>query len=265
MDKIEYLKSITNVDRLDYDDRSIILALINSLNPQESVDFFDITFSNDSKIREWTAKKIAKDIRNNKEKIHDNLIKKLLGFLNRKKFKYRATCGFSLELIIEYLPKKDKRKVVNKLLESEYLQLRKRAYRQIENDFDKYYEKKLKQTFRNYQDEYLIWFLLKNFSDEFAYENYDYFIKSCNNYQLSKLFLKVTKIKPELIKTLKKIDDISYSYVTAKNNLPFTDREAIELISRNENDERFGLLIWSIGQHGKWKILKEYYDKKHSR
>ncbi|NRR93524.1 hypothetical protein HSX10_18280 [Winogradskyella undariae] len=265
MNKIEYLKSITSADRLNYDERSIILALINSLNSQESVDFFDPTFNNDAKIREWTAKKIAKDIGIQKEKIHDNLIKKLLGFLSLKKFKHRATCGYSLELIIENLPKKDKRKVVNELLNSTYAQLRKRAYRQIENDFDKYYEKKLIESFKKYQDEYLIWFLLKSFSDEFAYENFNTFFESCNDYQLSKLFLKVTRIKPELIGKLKEIDEISYSYVTAKNNFEISDKEAVELIEKNENDERIGLLIWSIGQHGKWEILKEYYDKKHGR
>ena len=265
MDKIKYLKSITNVERMSYDDRSIFLALINSLNPQESVDFFDLTFNNDAKIREWTAKKIAKDIGIEKEKIHNNLIKELLRLLNLKKFKHRATCGYSLELIIENLSKKDKRKVVNNLLDSKYAQLRKRAYKQIEKDFDKYYEKRLINNFKNYQDEYLIWFILKNFSDEFAYKNFEILFENCNDYQLSKLFLKVTKIKPELIEKIKEIDEISYSYITAKNNFELSDNEAIELISKNENDERFGLLIWSIGQHGKWLVLKEYYDKKHSR
>lgn len=156
MDKIKYLKSITSVERLSYDERSIFLALINSLNPEESVDFFDLTFNNDAKIREWTAKKIAKDIGVIKEKIHDNLIKELLRLLNLKKFRYRATCGYSLDLIIENLSIKDKRKVVNKLLNSKYAQLRKRAYKQIEKDFNKYYEKRLIESFKNYQDEYYI-------------------------------------------------------------------------------------------------------------
>jgi hypothetical protein len=80
-------------------------------------------------------------------------------------------------------------------------------------------------------------------------------------YQQSKLFLRISEKRPDLVIELKDSDEISYAYVLAKTNKVLSDTEAKEFLKNNYKDERIGLLIWCFGQMGLWDRIIEYDNK----
>lgn len=283
MSRIEYLKEITkdfdryyednqedNSSMSDYEYRSTqkrlrytIIALINALPPEDAVNFFDLTFNNNAKIRERTAKKIAKDIAINKNEYHDKFIDDLFIILETKGIDYRGSCAYAIGLITEHLPNKEKKKVINRLLSSKYAEARKRAYKLIDPKDINHYEKIIKTLFSKYKENELVWFIINNLSDNYVYEHFEELFELCKDYQYVKLFLKATKVDPKLVYRLKVINEISYCYVIAKNKLYITDNELSELLLNNTKSKDFGLLIWSLGELGNWNQLKKLFDNKY--
>ena len=74
---------------------------------------------------------------------------------------------------------------------------------------------------------------------------------------LSRLFLKVASADISTLERLSSLDEISFAYVSAKLERPLDEDRARELLKKNWEDERAGLLVWSFGQMGFWSVLAE--------
>lgn len=73
---------------------------------------------------------------------------------------------------------------------------------------------------------------------------------------MSRLYLRLSEVDKSLVRELKEIDPISFCYVMAKLQIPIKENEAKAILHATEGDEKFGLVIWSLGRLGLWNVLK---------
>ncbi|MDR7336276.1 hypothetical protein [Roseateles asaccharophilus] len=74
-------------------------------------------------------------------------------------------------------------------------------------------------------------------------------------WKLSKLFLRLAELDADAPDELERLDSISYCYVLAKLGRAIPNEKAMSIVEQSAGDERFGLLVWSIGKMGLWEVL----------
>lgn len=74
-------------------------------------------------------------------------------------------------------------------------------------------------------------------------------------WKLARLFLRLAELDADAPHELERLDSISYCYVLAKLGRTISNEKAMSIVEQNAGDERFGLLVWSIGKMGLWEVL----------
>ena len=72
---------------------------------------------------------------------------------------------------------------------------------------------------------------------------------------MPRLFLRVASKWPSVLVQLRKSDGITYAYVCARLSKRFSVVEATRLLKEYKDDARLGILAWSLGKLGHWKLL----------
>lgn len=268
MNRIEYINQKLTAKDFSENYYTVISSLIHALTPDEACNFLDLTFEQDSRVRRYTLKKISNDISKSYITQHKNLIKKLLKKLEEKKFGRKESCAASLDVLIDCLPAKTKRKIIETFLGSKSSRNRDRAFKRLNTKWDKKYFEIVEQVWYSFHDSYCLRIILNHFPSNFLLDNYKDILQHTQPFQTSKLFIKLGTINSKLLDGLKEIDEISYCYVLTKFDKKISDIEAKRILKNNYKDERIGLLLWSFGQMGLWNTIVEYdieYKEKHSQ
>lgn len=265
MDKIEYINQRLTVNYFSENDYVIISSLIYSLTPIEACRYFDLTFEQNYRVRRYIIKKISNDISKKYSKEHKKLIGILLIRLDEKPFGRRESCAYSLDFLIDSLPTRTKRRIIEAFLASKSIRIRERAYKRLNTSWDKKFGEIIEQVWHSYHDSLCLGIILNHFSLGFLLNNYKDILKYTQVFQASKLFIKIGSINYKLIEEFKKVDEISYCYVLTKLNKSIPENEAMRILEDNFKDERIGLLLWSFGQMGLWNSIVEYDNKYRER
>jgi len=261
MKKIEYINQRLTANHFSESDYTIIGSLIYSLTPDEACSFFDLSFGQDYRVRQYVLRKISSDISKSYTTTHRKLITTLLKKLSEKKFNRKESCAFSIDFILDSLPAKIRHKILKFFLTSKSSRNRDRAYKRLNAKWDKKYFELIKRAWYLYHDRYCLEIILNHFPTRFLLDNYKDILKHTQPFQTSKLFIKSVPVKEELLDELKKIDGISYCYVLVKLNKMISAVEAKRILKDNYKDDRIGLLLWSFGQMGLWDVIIEYDNK----
>ena len=265
MNRIEYINQRRASNNFCESDYTIISSLIYSLTPNEACSFLNLTFEQDYRVRRYILRKISNDISKSYTTTHKKLIAILIKKLDEKKFSRKESCAFSLNFLIDSLPTKSRRKIIDAFLTSKSSRNRDRALKRLNADWDKKYFELVEQVWHSFHDNYCLEIILNHFSTKFLLENHKEILQYAQPYQTSKLFLKIGESNPELLDKLKEIDAISFCYVLAKFNKVVSDKTAKTILNNNYKDERIGLLLWSFGQMGLWDTIVEYDNKYRER
>ena len=268
MNTIEYINKRLTVSHFSESDYAIISSLIYSLTPDEACGFLDLAFKKDFDVRRYILKKIYNDITKAYTTTHKKLIRTLLKKLDEKKFSRKESCAFSLDFLVDSLPIKTKRKIIETFLASKSSRNRDRALKRLNTNWDKKYFELIEQVWHSFHDSYCLGIILNHFPIKFLLDNYKDILEHTQPFQTSKLFIKLGAVRPELLDELKEIDGISYCYVLTKFNKKVSDSEAKNILKNNYKDDRIGLLLWSFGQMGLSDAIIEYdnkYREKHKQ
>lgn len=266
LNRIEYINQALSTEHFSENDYIVISSLIHALTTDEACDFLDLTFEQNSRVRRYLLKKISNDISKCYTATHKKLIGTLLKKLDEKKFGRKESCASSVDFLIDSLPTKTKRKIIETFLASKSSRNRDRAFKRLNANWDKKYYELIEQVWYSFHDSYCLGIILNHFPTKFLLDNYKDILGYTQPFQTSKLFLKLGASNPKLIEELKEIDEISYCYVMAKFNKTVSYNEANNILKNNYKDDRIGLLLWSFGQMGLWDTIVEYdknYKEKH--
>ena len=258
MNRIEYINQRLASNNFYDSDYIIISSLIYSLTPDEACSYLDLTFEQNHRIRRYVLKKNSSDISKSYTTTHKKLITTLIKKLEEKKFSRKESCAFSLDFLIDSLPTKSSRKIIESFLASKSSRNRNRAFKRLISNWDKKYFELIKQVWYLFHDSDCLKIILNHFPIKFLLENYKNILQHTQPYQASKLFIKIGRTNPELLDELKEIDEISFCYVLAKFGKKVPKNEANTILYNNYKDERIGLLLWSFGQMELWDTIIEY-------
>ena len=268
MNRIEYINQRLATKQFSESDYAIISSLIHSLEPDEACSYLDLTFEQDYRVRRYVLKKISNDISKSYTTAHKKLIATLIKSLDKKGFGRKESCSYSLDFLLDSLPTRVRRRILEIFLGSKSSRIRDRAFKRLNIKWDKKYFELVAQVWYSFHDSYCLGIILNHFPAKFLLENYKRILQHTQPFQTSKLFLKLGAINFELVDELKDIDGISYCYVLTKFGKTISDSEAKAILKDNYKDDRIGLLLWSYGQMGLWDSIVDYdknYREKHRR
>lgn len=258
MKKIEYINKLVTENRLNDGEYSVVSSLIYCLSPEDACNFFDLTFNQDYRVRRYVLRKIQADISKEYLSVHKKLISSLLNLIDEKGFSKKESCAFSLDSVYDSLPKRHQKNVLNRYLTSKYGRNRDRGYKRLNLEWDKKFQNYIVKAWQLYHDSNCLKLIINHFPIDFLLDNHEELMQYAEPYQLSKLFIQIASMNVDLLKKIKETDQISYAYVLAKLDMKLSDVEAQEILHKNYQDQRIGLLLWCFGKMELWDTIVEY-------
>lgn len=259
-ERVALLRDIENSAEA-IDDFGLLNACIHCLKSNELTSLLRQEAERSSKLRNGLIKKVTQDLRASPSLEHIKLVEYLITRLEKTDARGRQGIGYCLSMLLPDLPAHVQHNVQITLLRSRFVGLRRRGYKAVAADSTPQVDF-LMESWTAFQDFECAWLLTKLLTpQELITMRREILHHLHEGWQISRLYLRVAEADPTLLKELKQIDGISYSYVLAKLGHSLSTREAKYLIAKHETDERLGLLIWSIGQMQIWDVLAWFKNR----
>jgi hypothetical protein len=196
------------------------------------------------------------DIDNSFSDCHRRLLEDLLSEFAKTDSRGRQSLGYCLFTIADHVPDAERRAIQEFFLTSKYVGIRKRGYKCASAD-TVMPQDLVRKAWEQFEDPECAWVIVKSLPPEFLVQHRASLAAAFSKgWQFARLYLRIAEIKPNLLVELRDIDEISYCYVLAKLGKRITLKEAIKIIESNSGDERFGLLVWSLGRLYMWEALR---------
>jgi hypothetical protein len=256
-DKIQFINEVIDND-VEWEKRALISSLIFCLSPEEACSFLDLEFLQQFDIRALVLRKIGTDIEDSIQPCHNLLIDQLINACNRLPYNKKNSCAYCLDYLYDYLPAELQNIVLDYLISSKYVGLRRRAYKKLSQDWTEVYQSVVADVWDKYADLECALLIVKHFQLSFVQEHFqelEEIILKGPPWALPKLYLKVVPVESDKLKRLANLDEITYAYLCVKSNCPLTQEEALRIFEKNKADKRIGLLIWCFGRMGLWTVL----------
>lgn len=255
MDRIAQIEHIA-AKEIYLEKDSLVSALVRCLEPGGASDLLLRTVEVHTTIRSAAIRKICSDIVSGK--LEPNaIIAALAARIKDCEPRRRASVAYCLLEIARVCDSALKTQVQELLGTSRYVGLRRRSYKLYDEESEES-RALLERSWRQYQDHEAAWLIAKTFPASFLVAEKNELLKSLNEgWELSRLYLRIADVVPECLDELLALDPISYMYVAAKRGMPPPVEIVGRVIDLSWRDERFGLLLWSIGELGLWDVLMD--------
>ncbi len=207
-------------------------------------------------LRDTALRKVCADIDDTFGDCHRRLLEDLLSLFSETDSRGRQSLGYCLSTIADHVPKAERRTIQEFFLMSKHVSVRKRGYKCVSAD-TVIPLALVRKAWEQFEDPACAWIIVKAFPPKFLVQHRASLAAAFSEgWQFARLYLRIAEIKPKLLTELRDIDEISYCYVLAKLGRKIALKEAVKIIDSNSGDERFGLLIWSLGRLHMWEALR---------
>lgn len=167
---------------------------------------------------------IDRRLRENPKKEKNKPLSTLLKLFLDKKSKCVVDSRNKLKERFYYVSYSEQRKILGAFLAS-CASDRKWAYTQLYNDWDSYFETKIKELWENKRELRCEWIVVKYFSEEYLLENLDHFNESSYKY----LCVRLAHCEDFVIDR-SKLSDYDYIYVAAKSRLKLDGERVLDYL-----------------------------------
>jgi len=226
------------------------------LTPFQACEFLRRCVVTRSDLRDTALRKICADIDDSYDDCHRQLLEDLLSLFSLTDSRGRQSLGYCLSTIADHMPENVRRTIQEFFLTSKYIGIRKRGYKCV-SDEAVIPQELVQNAWEQFADPECAWVIVKTFPAEFLVRNRVALVSAfTEGWQFARLYLRISEIKPSLLAELRAKDEISYCYVMSKLGKKISLKEAVEIIDNNSGDERFGLLVWSLGRLHMWGALR---------
>lgn len=226
------------------------------LTPSHACEFLRRCVAARADLRDIALRKVCADIADSFGDCHRRLLEDLLSLFSESDSRGRQSLGYCLSTIAARVPEAGHRTIQEFFLTSKYVGVRKRGYKCVSADTVMPQEL-VRKAWEQFEDPECAWVIVKAFPPEFLVQHRASLVAAfTEGWQFARLYLRIAEIKPNLLAELREIDEISYCYVLAKLGRKIALKEAVKIIDSNSGDERFGLLVWSLGRLHMWEALR---------
>lgn len=234
----------------------LVSAYCSCLTAEEASELLLVSAENRLDIRDHILRKVCADIDVAFMKCHEDLLDELVARFSSADSRRRQSLGYCLSTLAIHVTPPERRRIQTTFLHSKYIGIRRRAYKSIVPGSDITFEE-VQAAWQSYSDPECAWLIVKTFPIDFLLTHRaELEAVLAEGWQYSRLYMRIAETNPSVLEDLKSKDEISYCYVLAKLKKPLQVDEAIQIANRSSNDDRFGLLIWSLGQLGLWAVLQ---------
>ena len=242
-------------------DFGLVAAMCRCLSPKESSLLLGQCAAEASNLRDSLLRKVSDDIDDTFLPVHGELVSELIVSLRSPNPRFRQSAAYCLATLLPHVSAPYQREVLTAFLEANYVGMRRRAYKWLSSD-ERPPIGAVTRVWNKFHDIDCAWLIVKTFPPDFLIKYRGQLLSVLTEgWQVSRLYLRIGERRPELLSELKSRDQISYCYVLAKLGLGLSVKEAKSFIDSHATDERFGLLVWSIGRLKLWPAL-QYLKKK---
>ena len=190
------------------------------------------------------------------------MIDQLLVLLDTLVGPRKQSCAYTLKYLFEVLPAEIKERIVDKLLQSKLISIRRRGYKVISQNWLRKYVPLIEMTWNNHRDIECALLIIR-FFDEIEIKKHVNELHQAllrDGRLLSRLYIRIGRENLEELNNLARLDEISFVYVCTKLNISISEDQALAIFERHCNDKRLGLIIWCYGKMGLWSVLERIYD-----
>lgn len=238
------------------DSFGLVGAYSACLTPEEAAGLLLASAEDRLDIRNAVLRKVCADIDIAFAKCHEDLLDALVARFSRADYRRGQSLGYCLSTLAIHVPPPGQRRIQMTFLRSKYIGIRRRAYKSIAPGSNIPFEE-VQAAWQRYSDPECAWLIVKTFPVDFLLTHRaELEAALTERWQFSRLYTRIAETNPSVLEDLKSKDEISYCYVLAKLKRPLQVSEAIQIANRTSNDDRFGLLVWSLGQLGLWAALR---------
>jgi hypothetical protein len=241
---------------------SLIPALVNCLTAEEVFKMLSVGDEQEANVRRALLNKMEKDILESIGtscylKLGPILIKRYGLVLSKKRGAIR-TC---LDRMLNVFPLGEVEEILIFFLTNQHVGTRRKAYEYLKTNWLDSYKDMVVETWIKYSDPEANTLLAAHFD---AKELKKYKKRILEIVETSKYKIPVYKnldsIDMALVSHLDKNYKITATSLRAINNIEITQSSALRLIKSELSDERYGLLLWSLGKLGHWSALVQAYE-----
>jgi len=254
---IDKLNSILN-GPIIFEKQTFINAFIATVSNDEAISLIEQSIDLPYELRRPIVRRVQNDIAACFEKKHHVLLKRLLTLLEQSKGNTREKIAYCIKELLVSFPEKESPYYIKRLLESQYVTTRRRAYALLRNHWIDDWTDPVVDTFHKYEDIEAARLFINNLPIsylEYSFELLD--TVTCYDFIRRKLYLRLIEKSPSIIERLKDEDPVTYTYMRFKANQPLKHEEAIDLFQKAHPTDRSGIMIWAIGKMGLRKTLEE--------
>jgi hypothetical protein len=255
MSRIDHILNMSFPDEV-IDTVGLASAYCFCLTPSQVCVLLQRCVASRSDLRDAALKSVCADIEDSFDGCHIQLLEDLLSLFSVADSRGRQSLGYCLSMIATRAPEAERRTIQEFFLASKYVGIRKRGYKCVSAD-SVLPQELVRKAWEQFEDPECAWVIVKAFPPEFLVRHRSALVASfTEGWQYARLYLRIAEIKPNLLVELKDIDEISYCYVVAKLDKKIALKEVMKIIDSNSGDERFGLLVWSLGRLQIWEALR---------
>ena len=257
MDQTQYIEQIIKND-CEWQKNTLVSALISCLPPDKACEFLDLKFFQEFDIRRIILRKIGKDIETDIQPCHNQLVEQMIKTFDSLPYKKKNSCGYCLSYLYHYFPEETQSVILNFLIKSKYVGMRRRAYKVLKHNWSDTHQSTVKNSWQQHKDLECALLIVQSFPLAYIQKQFlelERVIIQAPPWHVAKLFLRIATVDSSKLKRLAELDEITYAYVSAKSKQPFTERQALHIFENNKLDDRIGLLLWCFGQMGLWSVL----------
>ncbi len=248
------LRVISDANVIDH--FGLVAAMCRCLSPKESSLLLRRCAAEASNLRNTLLHKVCDDVDDTFLPLHRDLVLELVDCLRSPNPRFRQSAAYCLATLLPHLSAPHQKHVLATFLASNYVGMRRRAYKWL-SSIERPPTSAVTRVWNKFHDTDYAWLIVKTFPAHFLAKHRARLLSVLTEgWQVSRLYLRIAERSPDLLSELKSRDQISYCYVLAKLGLGLSLKQAKSFIDAHAADERFGLLVWSIGRLKLWPALQ---------
>ncbi|NQT63972.1 MAG: hypothetical protein HQ556_13510 [Candidatus Marinimicrobia bacterium] len=254
---MEYASSRTSV--FEY---SLVPALVNCLDPDEVIQMLSVCDEQDANVRRALLNKMERDVSENvaRDKYHKLgpiLIDRYESALAKKRGAIR-TC---LDRILNVFSDETVKEILIYLLTNKHVGMRRKAFAYLKQNWSDPYRELLMEAWEKYSDPEANTLVVSYLDEKIIGVHLEKIlaIVETTKYKIP-VYKKLAAIDMKHVSHLDSTDKITATYLRAINKIKIPQKSAKKLVVSELTDERYGLLLWSLGRLGHWSALLHAHD-----
>jgi hypothetical protein len=260
MDRVSFVQEFATLPKRPASEE-LVHAFVRCLTPEEAAELLLRSTYTHSAVRSAAIKKVGSDIASSQLSNPISVVSDLMERIRTGESKKRNSVAYSLLNVARACPQTLKVQVQEFLSDSCYVGLRRRGYKLFMAESPESCQL-LEVAWRKYNDIEATLLIIKAFPPDFLVTERIALLQNLTEgWQLSRLYLRITEVNPELLQELLALDPISFMYIAAKRGVVPPIDTVNQVLETSFSDQRLGLLLWSIGELRMWDVLSNFANR----